>query len=159
PPRRPRRGPRRLGGDSTDAQPHPRDDRLGRITFARTVGEPSAAYNPMMWAHVLAQSGQSEAVGQIVLWVGVMVGALVVLAVVLRAPRRRLLAPAREPEAGMFDHLRRRRQEGSTSPQEYDTIRQRIDLRLAGNESPPRNESQPGDESPLADESPAGSGL
>lgn len=113
----------------------------------------------MMWAHVLAQSGQSEAVGQIVLWVGVMVGALVVLAVVLMALRRRLLAPARAPEAGMFDHLRRMRQEGSITPEEYDAIRQRIVSRLAGNVSPPRNESQPGDESPLADESAAGSGL
>lgn len=108
-----------------------------------------------MWAHVLAQSGQSEAVGQIVLWVGVMVGALVVLAVVLMALRRRLLAPARAPEAGMFDHLRRMRQEGSITTEEYDAIRQRIVSRLAGNESHPRNESQAGNESHLADESPA----
>lgn len=114
----------------------------------------------MMWALVLAQSGQSEAVGQIVLWVGVMVGALVVLAIVLMALRRRLLAPAKAPEAGLFDHLRRMRQEGSITTEEYDAIRQRIVSRMAGNGSPPQNESQSAPhESDTASESPAASGL
>ena len=94
-----------------------------------------------MWAHALAQAGQSEAIGRILMWLGLMIGALVVLGVVLTALRRRLLAPARAPEAGMFDQLRRMREEGRITPEEYDAIRQRMVSRLAGNEGPSREGS------------------
>jgi hypothetical protein len=88
-----------------------------------------------MWAQVLAQAGQSQAVGEILLWVGVLVAALVVLGIVLVALRKRLLAPVRAPEAGMFDQLRRMREEGSITSEEYDAIRQRMVARVAGRDT------------------------
>jgi len=89
-----------------------------------------------MWAYVMAQAGGGgggqPALGEILLPLGLMIAVLVVLGVVLMALRRRLLAPVRVPEAGMFEQLRRMREEGSITPQEYDAIRQKIVSRVAG---------------------------
>lgn len=79
-----------------------------------------------MWWLVVAQAEQSGAVGRIVVSVVLLVGALIVLGVILAALRRRLLAPAREPALGMFEHLRKMREEGTISPEEYDAIRRQM---------------------------------
>jgi hypothetical protein len=94
-----------------------------------------------MLMFVLAQAGQSVAIGRILLWVGVLIAVLVVLAIVLMALRRRLLLPDQPPEVGMFEHLRRMREEGSISPEEYDAIRRRVATRLSGRESEAPGES------------------
>jgi hypothetical protein len=95
-----------------------------------------------MWANVLAQAEQSGAIGRILISLGLMIGALVVLGVALMALRRRLLAPERAPEAGMFEQLRRMQADGRITPQEYDAIRQRVVSRLAGNEGGSRTDSR-----------------
>lgn len=120
-----------------------------------------------MWSLVVAQAEQSGAVGRIVVSVGLMVGALIVLAVILAALRRRLLAPAREPTAGMFEHLRKMRDEGTISPEEYDAIRRQMVSKAAGRPAadetasatptmPPRTDSRSSQATPGADSSRTG---
>lgn len=99
-----------------------------------------------MWSLVVAQAEQSGAVGRIVVSVVLMVGALIVLAVILAALRKRLLAPVREPSVGMFEHLRKMREEGAISPEEYDAIRRQMVSKAAGR--PAQDETGPADAPP-----------
>lgn len=90
----------------------------------------------------LAQT-DSTAVGRALLWIGFMIGALVVLSVVLVALRRRLLRPDPEPAVGMFEHLRRMKAEGTITEEEYDAVRRRMASRLAGRDELPPPAASP----------------
>ncbi len=87
----------------------------------------ATAYNTM----TLAQQGSSDAVFDVVLWVIVLIIAVVVLGVVLMQLRRIMRENDDSQTKGlMLDDLRKLRNEGHLSPEEYqravDAIAQRM---------------------------------
>ena len=100
-----------------------------------TAPLPSPSLLPLPAAG-LAQAGPPGAgqdLGSFVVWILVLIVAAIVAGVVLMLVRRRLLSPG--PDAGgegLMDSLRRARDAGEMTPEEYDAARRAIAARVAG---------------------------
>jgi uncharacterized membrane protein len=82
---------------------------------------------------VLAQSAGSSRVS-VLLWVGVLIGVVVLASVVLLLLRRHYLGDNRKgtPDRGFLDELRAMRDRGEISPEEFDRTKRSIAGRLRG---------------------------
>lgn len=101
----------------------------------------------MAGALALAQSSGST--GQVLLWVGILIGAVITLSVVVLILRRRLLGPDRSLNnpASIMESLRAMRDRGELTPEEYERTRQAMIARATGKpitHAPPITRAAPG---------------
>ncbi len=85
---------------------------------------------------VLAQSSGST--GQVLLWVGVLIGAVIAASVVVLVLRRKLLSPDHSVDnpASIMESLRVMRDRGEISLEEYERTRQAMIARATGKPIP-----------------------
>ncbi|MAY75719.1 MAG: hypothetical protein CMJ31_13575 [Phycisphaerae bacterium] len=83
---------------------------------------------------VIAQSASSGEVGGILLWVGVLIGLVVVASIGMVAIRRHFLGPAKSEnvERGFLDDLRAMRDSGEISAEEFDLAKRSMVNAIAG---------------------------
>lgn len=86
--------------------------------------------------HLLAQMSRDPS--RVIVWVLVLIGVMIAGGVAILVLRRRLFAGDREGASheGLFESLRRMRDRGEISPDEYDRARQKIVSRLASRPAP-----------------------
>jgi hypothetical protein len=91
-------------------------------------------------ASLAEQGGRS--LGAYLGWIGVFIAAILLVGMFILAYRRRMLGPndSADHARGLLDGLRRLRDTGQMTPQEYDAARKTIAGKLAGKEPgiPPR---------------------
>lgn len=94
---------------------------------------------------VLATGGASGAnLPQFFLWLGLLIGTVVILTTVLLVARRRWLREERgEGDAGVFEQLRVLRTKGEITDAEFELARQRLIARVRG-EDPGARPEPPG---------------
>jgi hypothetical protein len=87
-----------------------------------------------------AAQGSARGAGEVVLWVGILIGAVLVLFLVIQFFRRRLLAPDRpeERDRALLDDLRAMRDSGQITQEEYDAARKSMVARMTARSAPER---------------------
>lgn len=70
-------------------------------------------------------------VGPVLLWLGVLIGLAIIGGVVMMLVRRRVLARDQESQEGLMESLRKMRDSGVMSRDEYDAARRSIATKLA----------------------------
>ncbi|GJQ30404.1 MAG: hypothetical protein HBSAPP03_22880 [Phycisphaerae bacterium] len=83
----------------------------------------------------IAQGGDPT---KLLLWIGILIVAVVLLFVVLMLAKRKLLGPDKPSAAdrGLLDDLRRMRDAGEITPEEYDAARKSMAAKIAGKPTP-----------------------
>jgi len=103
-------------------------------------------------ALVLAQSGSGGA-GQALVWVGVLIGVVLVASIVVLFLRRRLFAKdtAGADPGSILESMRALRDSGRMTPEEYDRARETL-VRRARGDAAPRPAVKPANPAPEAPE-------
>lgn len=85
-------------------------------------------------------STDPQALGPVLAVIGMVIGIVVVAGVVILLIRKRLFAEGLDEvvSGSIFEDLRRMRDEGDISIEEYDYLRQCVAAKVAGHEPPPR---------------------
>lgn len=95
----------------------------------------------LLQAALLAQSGgtTARASGQVLVLVGVLIAAAIIGGVVVLAVRRRLMRADSDAaqSVGLAESLRRMRDQGVISPEEYDRVRKTMARKAAGKPAGP----------------------
>lgn len=86
--------------------------------------------------HALLAQGQPKPVDQqavisVVVWVGVLIGVVVVAGLIVMAMRRRLQRDDRVGSAGLFEDMRRLHAEGKLSDEEFARVKERMSRRMS----------------------------
>ncbi|MGH7130619.1 MAG: SHOCT domain-containing protein [Phycisphaerales bacterium] len=88
---------------------------------------------------ILAQSNKSADTMRVVLWVGLLIGALMVLGAVIMVIRTKILVKetGSNKSAGPLEDLRRMRDTGAISEAEFSAAKAKVAARLRGGGNPP----------------------
>lgn len=96
----------------------------------RPLGRLTENIDAALLAQAQPKAVDQQAVVSVVVWVGVLIGVVIVAGLIVIAMRRRLHRDDRAGSAGLFEEMRHLHAEGKLSDEEFARVKERMSRRM-----------------------------